>query len=352
MTTQISILSGLGRKSPAAILIDHHGYRILLDAGGPLDVDETCDWYVNIHPDVILLTHDHVDHINGVQWFSDETPLYCTSTVAKSLPKGRAWHQLPSRGKINLNGISVTTGLAGHSLDGIWLHLSIGGGIFYSGDFSFESLIFPFTPPPKADIALLDASYGLYDRTQSDCRKALFDQLNQSSLLPVPPSGRAFELAMCCQSLEIPWTFDPECSTYFNMMSKLPKQLFKSDCVDQLASLTPLPWETNDAKFQGLIRLAGNADGCGGEAGKLINDPYYLGQVIYTGYMPSKARQDVQMGRGKWFRWNVHPRTHCIHSLAEMLGANTVVPLFCLIDTEGWKGALGNRFYSSALITL
>ncbi|WP_052063716.1 hypothetical protein [Nitrincola sp. A-D6] len=92
-----------------------------------------------------------------------------------------------------------------------------------------------------------------------------------------------------------------------------------------------------------MIRLAADAEGTTGEAGRLISDPDYTGQVIYTGYTPSKARADITSGRAEWCRWNVHPGLQSIQSLAETLQAEQVVPLFCPIDATGWQQALGQR---------
>lgn len=352
MNPRIEVLSGLNGKSPAAIRIDHQGRTLLLDAGGPLQADTPCDWYMNLHPDAILITHDHVDHLNSVNKLPDSIPLYCTPTVAHSLPAGRRWHPLPRQGHIMIEGIHVTCGLAGHSLDGIWLHLDIAGGIFYSGDFSLESLLYPFIPPPPATLALLDASYGLYTIAQAECRDALQSRLNRASLLPVPPSGRALELALWCQSLGLPWTLDLACQKFYTALQALPTELVKPGIHQQLTQLFPLPWDTPDHTDLPLIRLAADADGVSGEAGRLISDPDYTGQVIYTGYLPTKAQDDVNSGRADWCRWNVHPRLPCIQSLADTLQAEQIIPLFCPIYAAGWQEALGQRLCLDPVIHL
>ncbi|QEW06460.1 MBL fold metallo-hydrolase [Nitrincola iocasae] len=352
MSVRVHILSGLDAKAPAAIRIDVKGRTLLLDAGGPLQADEPCDWYLDQSPDAILITHDHVDHIGAVRWLPETIPLYCTPTVAQRLPAGRRWHPLPRQGTITIEGINITCGLAGHSLDGIWLHLDIAGGIFYSGDFSFESLLYPFDRPPRAALALLDASYGLYSVDQSHCRDALQAKLNRASLLPVPPSGRALELALWCQTLELPWTFDPACQKFHAALQGLPANLLKPGIQQQLAQLTPRPWDTPENPDLALIRLAADAEGVAGEAGRLISDPDYTGQVIYTGYTPPKARADITSGRAEWCRWNVHPRLPCIQSLADTLQAEQVIPLFCPIDAAGWQAALGKRLRLDHVIHL
>jgi hypothetical protein len=110
--------------------------------------------------------------------------------------------------------ITVTTGSCGHALGGVWFHLNIAGGLFYSGDFSMESALFHFdTPPPAGGAA--DASYGLYDVAQSAQWDKLQTLFSLPTLCPVPPSGRAVELAMLLQDRGIPilrWMPLPTCS--------------------------------------------------------------------------------------------------------------------------------------------
>ena len=353
MTVKIEIISGLGEKAPAAIMVHVNGKRLLLDAGGPMQPDEPCDWYLDLAADAILISHDHVDHIGSVRWLPENIPLYCSGLVARNLPTGRQWQALPTRGQIEIEGVRITCGQAGHSLGGVWLHLDIAGGIFYSGDFSRESLLYPFDLPPPAEVALLDASYGVYDTNQSLCREALLERLTQATLLPVPPSGRALELAIWCQANQLEWTLDPLCQGFMAQLMQLPADLLMPGVQQQLRELTPRTWTTDDHEVDGLVRIAGNANGVGGETGRLISDPEYTGQVIYTGYTPAKARADISAGRAEWLRWNVHPRLSDLQALTRHLGARSVTPLFCSMQQPHlWQQALGSGFNQHPIIDI
>lgn len=134
MSVRVEVLSGLGDKAPAAILVEADGRRLLLDAGGALHPDQSMAWVDGLDVDAVLISHDHIDHIGGVSALPAELPLYCTGEVAAALPSGREWRALPERGQCRIAGIPVTTGQAGHSLGGVWLHLGVDGGVFYSGD--------------------------------------------------------------------------------------------------------------------------------------------------------------------------------------------------------------------------
>lgn len=229
MSLRIEVLSGLGEKAPAAILVEAEGRRLLLDAGGALHPGQSSEWAKGLDVDAVLISHDHVDHIGGVAALPAELPLYCTAPVAAALPQGREWRPLPARGECRIAGITVTTGQAGHSLGGVWLHLGVGQGVYYSGDACLESLLFPFDEPPPACVALLDASYGLYDVPQAQCRDALAQQLSEPRVMPVPASGRALEMALWLDAmaprLGIDWNLDDACRVGLERLLCLPATL-------------------------------------------------------------------------------------------------------------------------------
>jgi Cft2 family RNA processing exonuclease len=149
VTVQIEIISGAGHKAPAAILVSTPRQRILLDAGGALDPHAEL-WPVPEKIDAILLSHDHVDHIGGLHRLAPHIPVYCTQTTAQSLPAGRNVHPIAVRGQFQLGDITVTTGSCGHAWGGVWFHLDVADGLFYSGDISMESALFRFDAPPPA----------------------------------------------------------------------------------------------------------------------------------------------------------------------------------------------------------
>lgn len=332
--SQVDILSGLGQKSSAAIRVRHRGKTLLLDAGGPLHPGEQCDWVHETGPlDAILISHDHPDHIGSVSKLPWDTPLYCTAEVADALPTGRTWRPLPRRGTSVIEGINVTTGRAGHSYGGVWLHLGVGDGLFYSGDASFESLVFPFDPPPPAGTLLLDASYGLYDTEQAKCRKALLEQLVRPSVLPLPLSGRAIELAVWLSLLEedqfIDWTMDAHCWHMIRHWVRRDSDAFQPGVLALLRRLVDRSWPE-----RARIMLVADQ-----------NDDYRdwpEHQLLHTGYLTPERRERVSSGLELWRRWNVHLRASDLVQLRNTLGARQLVPLFTsLSQNTVWYDLLG-----------
>lgn len=337
MSTRIHLLSGLGGKGPAAIVVETNGKRLLLDAGGALHPGEPITWADGLDVDAILISHDHIDHIGGVAELPDTIPLYCTPLVANTLPKHRAWQPLPARGSVMVEGIKVTTGQAGHSLGGVWLHLDVDGGIFYSGDACFESRLFPFDTPPAARTALLDASYGNYDHPQESCVQAIRLQLDQPLVLPVPETGRALEMALWLSEeadrRQLPFAIDPIIRDNLAALLALPSDLRRPGLDSAISALL----ERQNAP-QPALRLVTDRNDTPSQW------PNY--QLLHTGYLTPERQVQLAAGEISWQRWNVHLRASHLVALADQLAASQVVPLFtpltgnCLSE---WRQRLGQR---------
>jgi hypothetical protein len=223
----------------------------------------------------------------------------------------------------------LTTGPNGHACGGIWIHLALGGGLFYSGDWSEESDWFAFAPPPAAGVALIDCSYHLDDRPQAARRADLDAALDaggyRQHLFPVPPSGRAGELALHL----LPRggvSLDETCSAALRQM------LQGGGVAPGAAALWPLVEAPFDPAARYLICDSPNADA--GTAWALVRDWRDSGRlgraatVVFTGHMTAHARAIMAHG-GQFRRWNVHPPLRDQIAMIRRLGARRFAPLFC-----------------------
>ncbi|MFH1804829.1 MAG: MBL fold metallo-hydrolase [Pseudomonadota bacterium] len=361
MSAGIRILSGLGEKGPACLRLDFFNRRWLLDCGeGPED-DAIFDpaWLTKVN--AVFITHDHVDHIGAAHHaIAAGLPIYCTAATARALPPGADVNILPPSGEIQVDGVTVTTGRTGHSYGGVWLHFSLGGGVFYSGDFCTESDCFLFETPPDAATVLLDASYGL-ERTRQRVRMdAVIDtvaRLDGQILFPVPPSGRASEMALLFEQHGIAdWTMDARCYGWVRrMLSEEGRDYIKPDAINILRDVSD---KARDFNADARIMLCHAPCGTRGMAGDLIarweNDGR-LGRdahVIFTGYMAAPARAMVADGKAHFRRWNVHPLLDDVVSVANSCHAMQIVPLFHnrpedfgLVDGFEGRLQLADRFY-------
>lgn len=340
----LQVLSGLGAKQAAAILIEYRGRKLLLDAGGPLSPQEKTDWSSNLMVDAIIISHDHYDHIGAVGQLPVDIPLYCTDLVAHQLPAGRQWHALPRHGEIQIEGISIRTGGNGHSLGGVWLHLAINGGLFYSGDFCLESTIFHYDAPPPAKIALLDSSYGLYNRSQRDCQQAIIPLLSQPTLFPVPASGRAAEMLIWLTQQGITdYGLDHACFHQLCLLLDDPQ-------IDQRMRKALSRCLTARAHFNGqqAFVLAETPDAREGLAQQLSQVTPRQYQLLFTGYMPQPLTKGPTEEPPIYYqRWNVHPRLDDILLTIKQLRCERVLLLFHpLTKLSDWQELTGQHLYS------
>ncbi|NRA21307.1 MAG: MBL fold metallo-hydrolase [Oceanospirillaceae bacterium] len=338
MKAQITVLSGYGKKSPAAILLEYKGIKLLLDAGGSLEYGQDKGWDFPKDLDAIIISHDHIDHCAALSTLESDVAIYATAEVQSFLPKHLSYLPLPINGTLHIAGICVTTGLAGHSLGGVWVHLDVGEGVFYSGDFSLESQLFPFISPPKAGIALVDASYGLHTQSLAEQKSRILQVLNnyQKILLPVPGSGRALEIAIWLNSLGInDWRLGTDCLNPHDAL-QLARELFQIKASAHLETMPNRAYSDRAA-----IIISGDADGQKGEIGRIKKQQELPFITLYTGFMNAQARAELQGNKALFVRWNVHPRIQDIHWLIELLECRVCLPLFCEINNpEQWLAVL------------
>lgn len=328
----IEIVSGLGEKGPACIRLWTGRQLWLLDVGfGPEPTSPfKPEWLEGA--DAVFITHDHIDHIGGAEHaIAAGLPIHTTAQTARALPLGADLHLLPVQGQLTIDGIAVTTGRNGHALGGVWLHFALGDeALFYSGDWSEESEWFAFDPPPPAGTALIDASYHLDPVPQSQRKSALDTALASLDptvqvLFPVPPSGRAGELALHLMTLGTV-TLDDTCR--HALIAGL-KTGGVSPGAHKITSLLDAPFDPS-ARF--LICDTPNADD--GMAWRVVRDwrdSGVLGKngiVLFTGHMTAHAREVARLG-GLFTRWNVHPPLGDQQRMLMRLGAKRYAPLFC-----------------------
>ncbi|WP_297341766.1 MBL fold metallo-hydrolase [Pseudophaeobacter sp.] len=330
----IEVLSGIGDKGPACMRLCVEGKIWLLDCGFGPEANAHFDPAWLVGADAVFITHDHIDHIGGAAYAVEAgLPIYATAQTAQALPPAAEVRLLPEQGEVLIDGIRLTTGRNGHALGGIWMHFDIGAGLFYSGDWSEESNWFAFDPPPAAATAILDCSYQLDPVAQRERFAALdqlIDQLPGQILLPVPPSGRAGEMALhLVQRFGVEAVIlDPECR------AALTAALARGGLSPRAQEIAPLLQRGDLEQARFLICDTPNADGGAAwgyvrawrESGRLGRDAH----VIFTGHMTAHARGICAVPGGYFQRWNVHPPLGDQIKMLRRLGAKRFAPAFCI----------------------
>ncbi len=329
----VKILSGIGVKGPACIQLNANGKRWILDCGEGPDENAVFDPTWLDGADGVFITHDHVDHIAAAHHaVAAGLPIYATAQTAKSLPKGTQTRILPERGVVDIDGTPLTVGRNGHALGGIWMHFAINGGLFYSGDWSEESEWFVFDQPPQADTAVLDCSYHLDDTAQKDRFKALdalVERLSGQILFPVPPSGRAGELA-----LRLMRKHGADAVALDRVCQDILRVALETEGVSPDAKAIA-PLLENEARSNARFLICDTPNAEAGKARDYVDHWRNLGRigrdahVIFTGHLNEFGQEICPAPGGYFLRWNVHPPLGDQRKMLTRIGAKRFAPAFC-----------------------
>ncbi len=328
-------ISGVGRKGPAAFLLESAGRRLLLDLGEGPPPGDMPDVDAIGQVDAVVLSHGHRDHVGALALLPKlgDPPVYATEGVARGLPKGIAARPLPLGGEADVLGIIVATGRNGHAPGGVWLHFDVGDGFLYTGDYCVESVLYAYDPPTRsAATAVIDCSYADYDKPLAECWSTLASCVERGPLLlPVPANGRGPEIALELMRHGVDDIYVDAA------MSKALQNLCDSDAVslrddvrDDIGRLAAIARPIDGPRG---VMLAGSADGTSGATARLIpqfeNSPEVT--ILFTGYInpTTPAERLTKSRRAQTMRWNVHPRLSDTVTLARAIEAKTVVPAFC-----------------------
>jgi Cft2 family RNA processing exonuclease len=333
MASRLIPISGCGTKGPACFLVNTSRGRIVLDLGYGPQPGLWPDISIVGRVDALLLSHTHADHAGALELRDrlGNPPVYATAIAAALLARGDVEGVLPLNGTTDICGIGVTTGRSGHAPGGVWLHLDVDGGLLYTGDYSVESDVYAYDPPPSARTLILDASYGAYDAPLDACRGALDALLDRGPLLlPVPPAGRAPDIALhvARRNEGLPFV-DGAVRAMLKTLVGDCRDCLKPEALDDLETLAERAPLVENA--EGAMLVA-SADASTGTASALVSawEAAASPAIAFTGYVPPGTPADrlTRASRATIVRWNVHPRLSDNAALVERCGAKVVMPAF------------------------
>jgi Cft2 family RNA processing exonuclease len=329
---KISAISGLGSKGPACFLVETGTRRLLLDLGYGPDPGARPDLDRVGRIDAVILSHSHRDHSGSLDLLPEigDPPLYASTLVAARLQ--RQIRPLPLSGASELLGLPIITGRNGHAPGGMWIHLGIGRGLLYMGDYSTESLVYAADAPPPAATIVLDASYGDDDMPLARQQAALAAMIDgKAVLLPVPADGRGPEIALhLARRGGVDLRLDAAMRASLQRLAERERAALRGGVAAELGAIAR---STGPIDGTEGVMLATPADASRGEAANLIAQWQNAAEpaIVFTGYLPqgTPAQSLVQRGRAKFMRWNVHPRLSDNVTLVRAVGADVVLPAFC-----------------------
>jgi Cft2 family RNA processing exonuclease len=334
MNAILNAVSGLGPKEPAAFVIEAGGRRLLLDCGEGPEPGRVPDVERIGRVDAVVLSHGHNDHAGALRLLDriGQPQLFATAPVLSRL-KGVTGHTIPIRGRCDIAGIAVETGPDGHAPGGVWMRLAVGDGLLYMGDYSFESRLYVFDPPPPTPTMIFDNSYGDAEEAIEPQQQRILDILAKGpALLPVPPDGRGPEIAMVLLEAGLDVAIDEQVRSVAVMLTQAARDSARLEAIPRLERLIRDARRLDPEVEARGVMVSHGGSGDAGVAGALIKrwqdkpDPTFL----FTGHVASgtTGRRLVDSGRALFQRWNVHPRASDNLALIDSVRPRRIIPAF------------------------
>ncbi|SES21856.1 MBL fold metallo-hydrolase [Salisediminibacterium halotolerans] len=229
---------GVNEYGRSCFLIEISGRRILVDCGISKSAKTVRERYPNFSEadvqriDAVFITHSHEDHTLALPYAVSlglNAPVFASAeTIAQTRAYFQLWEKtaalegLPipyhkeaeeqidfrpidmaaaGEWKPLFDEIEYIAGANGHAPGSLWYLFydrASEESVFFSGDYTMSSAVFPFDWPPatSVDFAVLDGANGVCRSKQADCIADVLSQLDEH----VPHNGVLFHVPLAGKS--------------------------------------------------------------------------------------------------------------------------------------------------------
>ncbi|NJP36242.1 MBL fold metallo-hydrolase [Alkalicoccus luteus] len=228
----VTFLGGAGEYGRSSFLLHTEEQDYLIDCGiAKSQSGAVYPEFDRIDPErlkAVFFTHSHDDHTGALGKLAEtgwSGPVYASApTIAQTgpLPDGFYAVELNSAAAGSWNavdGAQYCFGRAGHTEGACWFLFDVHGEtVFFSGDYSMCSTLYPYDLPPEkpVDLALMDGAYGLETRDPDKVEEALLQRLRERMPAAIhgPLSGKTQELLVLLTEADMKVAIDPEIRAY------------------------------------------------------------------------------------------------------------------------------------------
>ncbi|CAM3807935.1 MBL fold metallo-hydrolase [Alkalicoccus chagannorensis] len=231
----VTFLGGAGEYGRSSFLLHFPDTDVLIDCGiekGAWTSEGQLPSLHLVRPErlaAVFLTHSHADHTGALPALAQtgwSGPVYASPPTLEQIgalpdgmqPQPLEWEDI-GRWRTYAS-ISCCFGRAGHTLGACWfLFASEGKKVFFSGDYTMHSRLYPYDRPPQepVDIAVLDGAAGPVRRNQHEEAQDLLDRVNEQKVataLHGPLAGKTQELLLFAAAEGMMPVVDPEIKRY------------------------------------------------------------------------------------------------------------------------------------------
>ena len=355
---RLDLYGGFGEKGRTCLGVESAGFRLLLDAGVKTSAQGSDDYYPAIPRnelssfDAMIVTHAHEDHIAALGWciaggFRGRILMTaecrreadaCLASYATAAEHALARAAVVERLPVGVNGFAlgplhISTGRSGHMGGSVWCNIAdVHVRLDYCGDIVPSSRVFAVDPLVRADVIVIDASYGEDSTTVEERSDEVVEWIAahpQGNVMPTPLYGRSLELLAL---IDGPLALAP------GMREALRTQIADGTWLmpgtsDRLTErlAAAVDWHEGES-LPAATLLCHDGMGMSGPSRPILAEARRAAHpALFTGHLPagSPGEQMVAERRASWIRLPTHPTLSENLALVASSGATRVLGHSC-----------------------